>query len=476
MADLPITITTAGAQPRSPADILAQLLKNVAAVVPGYTANLPGSLIEDISSTDVASISLCDSAFIETINSLTPYAANAFLLQQLGVVYGVQIGAPTDTSVYVVFTGPAGFVIAQGFTVSDGTYQYVVQDGGIIGSGGESLPLYCVATQSGSWAVPSGTVQQLITSVPSTIALSVNNPEPGVPAVAAESEVSYRGRVMQAGLAASQGMARYLKTLLANVPGVVPRLISVQQKPNNGGWEVICGGGDPYQVGGAIFNALFDINTLVGSVLGVTGVTNANPGVVTTNLNHGFTTGQIINISGMVGPIALNNTPLTIIVLSPTSFSIGVNTTNTSIYPPYISGGVVTPNFKNITVTINDYPDVYIVPFVNPPAQQVAIALTWNTIATNFVNPVAVAQLGTPALVEYVNSVNAGAPMNLFELQTVFMAAISSIIAPQLLTRMVFSVSIDGIGVSPSVGTGIIAGDPESYFLTNSSLVTIAQG
>ena len=474
MTDLPIVITTQGAQPQSPASLLAQLLTNVAAVNPGYTATLPGSLIEDISSTDVASIALCDSAWIELLNSITPYGANAFILQQLGQIYGVQLGAATNTSVYVVFSGPPGYVLAQGFVVSDGTYQYILQDGGVIGSSGVSPQLYAVASISGSWAIPSNVVTQLITSVPSTVILSVTNPSNGTPATAAESETSYRSRVLQAGLAASQGMASYLKTLVSNVPGVQNRLISVRQQTNQ--WEVIVGGGDPYQVANAIFSALFDVSSLVGSTLTVSGITNANPSVVTTALTHGFVTGQVVYINGLVGPTALNNTPLTIVVLNATQFSIGVNTTNTSIYPPYVSGGVVTPNLRNISVFISDYPDAYEITFVNPPEQLVSITATWNTSSSNFINPTGVAQLAGPAIVDYINSVPVGAPINVFELNTAFQESIETILAPALLTRLLFAVSINGVGVFPSAGTGIIAGDPESYFFTSSALVTVLQG
>ena len=120
MADLPVIIGPAGYVPAPPATILADLLAAVAATNPGYTANLPGSLVEDISSTDVAGIVLCDQAAAELINSLTPYAANVWLLTQLGNVYGVQIGQATNTSVYVVFSGTPGYSIPQGFVVSAG--------------------------------------------------------------------------------------------------------------------------------------------------------------------------------------------------------------------------------------------------------------------------------------------------------------------------------------------------------------------
>ncbi len=474
MAGLPIVITPAGVQPQSPLALLTTLLASVSAVNPGYTANLPGSLIEDISSTDVAAIALCDSAWVELLNSITPYGANAFLLQQLGQIYGLRLGSATNTSVNLVFIGTPGFVIAQGFTVSDGLYQYVVQNGGVIAASGVSALIYAVANLSGSWAVPSNTVTQLITSVPSGVTLTVTNPTAGVPATGTETETAFRSRTLQAGLAASQGMASYLKTLLANVSGVESRLISVRQQINQ--WEVLVGGGDPYQVAYAIYSALFDVSSLVGSTMNVTNVTNANPGVVTTGLNHGFSTGQVINISGLVGPVSLNNTPLTIVVIDQNHFSIGVNTTNTSLFPPYVSGGVVTPNLRNAAVYLADYPDAYEIIFVTPPEQNVALTVTWNTSSPNFVNPNGVSQLANAALVDYVNSIPVGAPINVFELDAVFQAAVVTIIPTALLTRLVFAVSINGIGVAPVSGTGIVNGDPESYFFTTPALVVISQG
>lgn len=472
MADLPLIMAPSGPQPQPPLNIWATLLAIVSNTNPGYTANLPGILIEDISSTEVAGISLCDSAFVETVNSVTPYGANAFLLKLLGGIYGVSPGDVSNTSVNVVFYGTVGFLIAKGFTVSDGTYEYVVQGGGIIASSGQTSPLYCVATQSGSWAVPSGTVQQLNTSVPNTITLSCNNPESGVPGGDAETIGSFRARVLQAGLAASQGMPRYLRTLVSNVPGVQERLVSVVQLPGQG-WEVIVGGGDPYEVAYAIFMALFDINALQGSQLLIEDITQANPAVVTTTINHGLADGAVINIKGVVGMTPVNDTPLTVTPITQTTFSIGVDSTG---YPAYISGGEITPNPRNVNVSINDYPDVYGITYVNPPQQSVSMTVLWDTNGTNTVNPVVVAQLATPRLVEYVNSIVVGQPINVFDLNKTFQDAVASVISAQLLTRLVFQVDINGFGVSPTSGTGIIAGDPESYFLTNSGQITVLQG
>lgn len=471
---LPTVMTLAGLQPQAPADIRAQLLAAVAAASPGYTANLPGTLIEDISSTDVASIVLMESFRVELLNSISPYTANAFLLNQLGQIYGVQKAAATVTSVSVVFSGPLGYVIPPGFVVGDGVYQYAVQDGAIVGAGNVSLPATCFATVSGSWVVLPGTVTSLISSVPTGIALTVTNPLAGTPAVAAEDETNFRARVLQAGLAGCQGMPSFLKTMVNNVPGVQSRLISViQQIQGEGGWEVLVGGGDIYQVALAIFRGILDVSILQGSIMSISNITNANPGVVTTVLNHGYVTGQAVMAHDVLGMTQINNLPLTATVIDQKNFSVGVDTSGFSTYQ---GAGYMTPNGRNNTVGIIDYPDTYTIAFVTPPQQSVAIAVTYNTTITNFVNGAAVQQLGNPALVAYVNSIVVGQPMNLFALQTTFQEAIASVIPEALLTRMIFAVSINGVGVSPSVGTGIIAGDPESYFLTTPALVTINQG
>jgi hypothetical protein len=467
-----IVLGPAGMVPAVPAEVHAQLIANVAATNPGYTANLPGTLIEDISSTDVAAILLCNSALVELVNSVTPYGANQFILNQLGQIYGVQQGQATNTSVYVVFTGTPGFIIPIGFVVSDGTYQYAVQDGGIVGAGGFTPSLYCLATTSGSWAVPANTVTALASSVPSTISLTVTNPLPGTPSAGAQSVESYRAQVLQAGLAASQGMPRYLKTLLANVPGVQPRLISIV--PSGSSWEIIVGGGDPYQVAYAIYTALFDISNLVGSTMSISAISATSPAVITTDLNHGLITGDTTTISGVTGTGGITgiNQTLSVTRISNTTFSVVFNATGTT----YTGGGVLTPNARNQVITINDYPNTYSIPFVVPPAQNVEVSLTWNTNSLNSVSASSMAALGATALANYINSIAVGAPMNLFELQNAYQIATASILPTAFLTRMVFAVTIDGVLTAPDAGTGIIAGDPESYFLTSVTDISIVQG
>ena len=94
----------------------------------------------------------------------------------------------------------------------------------------------------------------------------------------------------------------------------------------------------------------------------------------------------------------------------------------------------------------------------------------------NYVSSTAVAQLGQPALSAYINCIYVGQPINVFEMQSVFQTAIQGIIPPQTLSRMVFTVAINGSVVTPTTGTGLIVGDPESYFSTSSPNITITKG
>ena len=463
------TLTSAGAIPASPTDLLNAEIAAATALSPGLTANLPGSLIEDLASTAAGALVIQDQAYVDLVNSISPYTANASILYQLGAVYGVQQGIGSNTSVYVTFTGNAGYVIPVGFTVSDGSYQYTVQDGGIISASGTSSALYCLATTSGSWAVPVGTVTQIITSVPSGFSLTCTNLTAGVPGALAQTLQDYQSQVIQAGLASAQGMPTFLKTQLLNVSGVQPNLVSIRN-PNVNQWEIICGGGDPYQVANAIFQSVPDISILVGSTLTVTSITSANPAVVTTSLNHGYSSGQTVTIAG-VTPSGFNGT-FTATVLTEKTFSIPLDATSLT----YVSGGVVTPNFRNVTVSINNYPDTYNIIFVNPPVQTVNVAITWNTISTNLVSPTAIAQLAIPAIVSYINSITVGQPISAFELQEVFQNAVSSILPVNLISKINYVVEINGIPTSPLSGTVLIYGDPESYFSTSNSLVTVVQG
>lgn len=264
---LPVVMTASGPMPNSPAALNSDLIATVQAENADFTANLPGLLLEDLTSTGTAMLSQMDQARVDAINSVTPYGANAFILSQQGVLLGLMQGAATNTSVLVVFSGSTvpGYVIQKGTVVSDGTYQYILQTGTVIQSTGVSPAVLAVASQSGTWSVPAGSVNQIATSLPTpyNTAVTVSNPQAGTPATTTESVQSYRSRIMQAQQIAGQGTPAFVTTLLQDVPGVTARLVSVLQ--TTFGWEVLCGGGDPYAVAYAIYQGTLDLSTIVGS-------------------------------------------------------------------------------------------------------------------------------------------------------------------------------------------------------------------
>jgi len=258
-----LNLTSAGAIPSSPDTLQQALIAGVAAVQPGYTANLPGTLIEDISSTDVGALITQDQSRVDAVNNLSPVTANPFILTKQGQMMGIPQGTPSNTNAYVVFSGPVGYIIPSGFVVTDGTYQYAVQQAIAIGSSGSSAPCFVVANQSGSWAVIADSINTISTSVPTGYTITVTNPEAGTPGTTSESVQSYRSRVLLANQVTAQGVPDFIKTLLLKIPGVTSRLISIPQV--TGGWEVICGGGDPYAVALAIYSATLDLSTIIGS-------------------------------------------------------------------------------------------------------------------------------------------------------------------------------------------------------------------
>jgi hypothetical protein len=468
---LPNVMTPLGLQPQTPAQLNNQIYTVALSLSPGLTV-LPGTLVADMGGTATGAAVVMEYMRVDVVNSISPLLANPFLLYQLGAVYGVQQGQGSNASVYVVFTGSsAGFVIPIGFTVSDGSNNYTIQDGGIIGSSLQSPPLFALCTNSNQFAIPAGSVTTIRTSVPGGYTLSVTNPLAGTPLESQQTIASFRSQVVQAGLVASVGTPAFLKTLITNVSGVNPFLVSVASVPGTG-WKIIVGGsGDPYQIANAILQGVGSVAFLTGSTIGVANFTAAANGVCTTTINHGYSTGQAVTVAG-ASPGGYNQTYASITVVDEKTFQSNVNTSG---YGAWTSGGVCTPNFRNQSVSINDYPDTYTIPFVVPPSQTVAMSVSWNTISVNFVSATAVASLAGAALANYVNSLPIGAPLNVDVMIQIFQTAVVSILPAALISIVTFSVTINGVATSPAGGTVLVYGDPESFFTTTAASIVVTQ-
>lgn len=396
--NFPVVVAASGMLPQDPADIRDQINAAAVALAPGLTNNLPGLLLEDILSTDTPAVALIDQARVELFNSLTADGANEALLLKIGAITGVPYNLQSNTSVLVVFAGTIGYVVPDGMLVYDGTNMYQVLSGGPVTGTGSTSPLTAVAVQPGSFAVPTGTVNQIRTSYPSTVVLTVTNPSDGTPGGSAETWSSYRTRVLQAQRAVCTSGPSLIKTLVGAVPGV--QKVSVQAA--TGGLRVIVKGGDVYLVAYAIFQAVGDPSRLLGHAVGG----------------------------------------------------------------------------ADVTVSLIDPPNTYNIKSVASATQTVTIAITWNTTLTSFTGGGAFAGLVQPVLVAYINSLAIGQPINELEMNGLFQNAVSGLLAPDFLTRLVFSVTINGTVTAPGTGTSIVSGDAESDFFTalDGSGITVTQG
>lgn len=403
MSDLPIIMTEAGAQPTPPKTLLANLISRVSQKVPGYTANLPAGLITDLASTATGAIALIDQARVDLINSCSPYGANIPLLMQLGNIYGVQQGEGTNTSVYVVFSGLPGFPIPKGFTVSDGNNQYSVVRDTVIPTSGQTAPVYCLATSEGSWAVPAGSVTQVITSIPKTQEVTCTNLTAGLPGAGEQSYSSYRSQVMQSGMQTAEGTPTCFRTELEKVDGVQENLISFRQS-TLGKWVAVVGGGDPFEVAYAIFKAVPDISVLTNDV--------SNP-----------------------------------------------------------SGAPV----EKKTVQISVYPDTYTLPYVVPSSQNATVLITWNTASTTYIDPDGIAKAVQQPIADYVNAIAVGQPVNLFEIQDIFMQSVASLVPASMISMIQVQIGINGAIKPPDANSSLVYGDTYSYFSTSSSQVQVKQ-
>lgn len=400
MGQVALNIGKDGATARTPQEIRDDLDAIMQGILPGFTSTLPKSLVEDMTSTATFSMVQCDQSYIDSINSISPAKSDLVILTDMvNAAWIARQGQESRTSVYCVFSGVSGYTVPKGLIVADSVYQYEVQNGGVIGSGGVSEPLYCLATQDGSWAVPAGQVTSVVTSVPTGYTLTCNNPTDGIAGESSETVSEFRARALRSWTWTNKGTPTYLKELLYQISGVQQRLVSVKQQ-SSGLWSIICGGGDPYQIAEAIFTGLFDVSNLEGSATAA----------------------------------------------------------------------------RNITVNLYDYPDTYTMIFINPPVQTVSIAATWNTTSAYLVSNAAVQQLAAPALISYINTIPVGQPINDLTLAEVFKSAISSILNPELLTRLVFTVSINGSGANVQAGTHIYLSESESYFFAAPGSITVAQG
>lgn len=362
---IPLVLTDAGAQPTDPSVLRQAILNGVAAISSGYTANLPGTLIEDILSTDMGALVTIDQARVDTINSLYPYSANDYILSLLGAQLGIPQGQATNASVGVVFSGSVGQVVPQGVIVSDGIGQYVSTVGAIVTSSGSTPIVNCVASSS-LITVPAlpNTVTQVLTSFPTGVTITCNNPNSGIAALPPQTSDEYRSQLMLTYAAPVTSSAAFILSTVLAVEGVNPLLTSVKVLPT--GYQVIAAGGNPQSIGYAILVSSADIYSLLGSqVSSSRNVTvSVQDGIDTYSIVYVSPPAQIVtgslvwatNITNFSQASLVNATATPIVVAYLNSIPVG-NPINliemTNVFINSVANIIQGQDISNVTITIN---------------------------------------------------------------------------------------------------------------------------
>ncbi|MJB99379.1 baseplate J-like family protein, partial [Salmonella enterica subsp. diarizonae] len=184
----------------------------------------------------------------------------------------------------------------------------------------------------------------------------------------------------------------------------------------------------------------------------------------------GLTSGQLVNISGVNGMTGINNVPLTATVLTPHTFSIGIDTSASGSWD---GGGEVTPNVRNNVVTISDWPDNYLIPFVIPLQQNVTVKFEWGSEGVNYLTDATILTLVSAPVIQYINGIYAGKPLNINNLKDTFLQSVNTTIDMSLISKLNVIITVNGIITNPDPNTNIISGDPFSYFYIASDGVTV---
>lgn len=97
--------------------------------------------------------------------------------------------------------------------------------------------------------------------------------------------------------------------------------------------------------GGSFTTFTLDVNTGIVTITtpdvtrNITNITQANPAVITTSVAHGYAVGDKLWVEGVVGMTQMNNRVIT--AVSPTSGTTITTDVDSTLFSPYVSGGVV---------------------------------------------------------------------------------------------------------------------------------------
>lgn len=119
---------------------------------------------------------------------------------------------------------------------------------------------------------------------------------------------------------------------------------------------------------------------------------------------------------------------------------------------------------RNISVSVNDYPDTYLINYVSAQVQAVGITVTWATYYPNFTSDAALVAACQQPIADYINSLPTGNSINTDQIKSAFLTAVAAILPPQYISNVVLAVTIDGVLTPVISGTNLIPSSSEGYF------------
>lgn len=263
-------MTAAGFTQDTPTQIRTDITNEALANVVGFSS-FPTELRTNLIDEAV----IVEMRFQDMINALAngigPDFANDQQFKQFGCSFGLTMKDFQYAQATVRFTGTAGTMIPKNTRVSNGgTTTLYVKEQAIIGSTG-TKDVLCESKQEVVVVIPANTITTLVDVLPTVT--SVTNPDAGTSGIPAESIEDFKKAVYNEIQSERYGSTTRARSLLREITGVESRLIHFRtmQFPvtDEGvtvyyqGIECVVGGGDDYEVAGALFTAFLQTKNLL---------------------------------------------------------------------------------------------------------------------------------------------------------------------------------------------------------------------
>ena len=249
--------------------ILDELKRFLLIRLPEFT-NQPADIQNNILNTSIASLMQYEQLMSSVFNSFNLAFSNKDLYLKQAEELGLRQKEEFQAQVVLTFKGEKGQYIPANIVVSDEaqTVKFTTQEAFTIPSTKEKSVIAKADTEE---VYAANTLTKIITTLPDTVTVTNNNDS--LVKIPAETFEQLRARAQAKLRAARMGGRIYAEQLLKGVDGVDPRLVAfyaleydVEAEKDDGslitkeikGIHAVVGGGDDYEVAGALYQAFFE--------------------------------------------------------------------------------------------------------------------------------------------------------------------------------------------------------------------------